>query len=104
MFASWFLTSDSHRPGLQMKVYVTFVLTAVSWLVLPVILLLSCWGLPEDIRLRSLHTVVTKPVRRNEVVLGRILGFSAVGTLILAVMSVVGFIWIQRQVSYHLGY
>ncbi|MFP6764615.1 MAG: hypothetical protein VB858_13395 [Planctomycetaceae bacterium] len=99
MFASWFLTSDSHRPGLQMKVYVTFVLTAVSWLVLPVILLLSCWGLPEDIRLRSLHTVVTKPVRRNEVVLGRILGFAAVGTLILSVMSVVGFVWIQRQVS-----
>lgn len=99
MFASWFLTGESHRPGAQMKVYVTFVLTAVSWLVLPVILLLSCWGLPEDIRLRSLHTVVTKPVRRNEVVLGRILGFSAVGTLILVVMSVTGFVWVQRQVS-----
>lgn len=99
MFASWFLTGDSHRPGAQMKVYVTFVLTAVSWLVLPVILLLSCWGLPEDIRLRSLHTVVTKPVRRNEVVLGRILGFFAVGTLILVVMSVTGFVWVQRQVS-----
>ena len=99
MFASWFLTGDSHRPGMQMKVYVSFVLTAVAWLVLPVILLLSCWGLPEDIRLRSLHTVVTKPVRRNEVVLGRILGFASVGTLILGIMSVVGFVWINRQVS-----
>ncbi len=99
MFASWFLTGDSHRPGMQMKVYVSFVLTAVAWLVLPVILLLSCWGLPEDIRLRSLHTVVTKPVRRNEVVLGRILGFASVGTLILGIMSVVGYVWINRQVS-----
>lgn len=99
MFASWFLTGDSHRPGMQMKVYVSFVLTAVAWLVLPVILLLSCWGIPEDIRLRSLHTVVTKPVRRNEVVVGRIIGFSAVGTLILGIMSVVGFVWINRQVA-----
>lgn len=99
MFASWFLTGESHRPGMQMKVYVSFVLTAVAWLVLPVIMLLSCWGLPEDIRLRSLHTVVTKPVRRNEVVLGRIIGFASVGTLILGIMSVVGFVWINRQVS-----
>src|SRR5262249_18480335 len=75
----------------------SFVLRTISWLILPVVLLLSCWGLPEDIRLRSLHTVVTKPVRRHEIVLGRILGFSAIGALVLRAMSLVGYFWINRQ-------
>ena len=74
MFGSWFLNSGTDRPELDVEVYVGFVFTAITWLVLPVAILLSCWGLPEDIRLRSLHTVVTKPVRRNEIVLGRIFG------------------------------
>ena len=99
MFASWFMASPSDRPEMQVRNYVAFVFIAINMLVLPVVLLLSCWGLPEDIRIRSLHTVVTKPVRRNEVVLGRILGFASVGTLILLIMSTVGYIWIQRQVS-----
>lgn len=99
MFASWFMASPSDRPEMQVKNFVAFVFIAMNWLVLPVVLLLACWGLPEDIRIRSLHTVVTKPVRRNEVVLGRMLGFASVGTMILVIMSAVGFVWIQRQVS-----
>lgn len=99
MFGSWFLEGEEIRPDMQVRNYVAFVFISINWLVLPVILLLSCWGLPEDIRVRSLHTVVTKPVRRNEVVLGRMVGFIGVGTLILTVMSVVGYIWIQRVVS-----
>ena len=99
MFASWFMASPSDRPDMQVRNFVAFVFIAMNWLVLPVVLLLSCWGLPEDVRIRSLHTVVTKPVRRNEVVLGRMVGFAGVGTMILVIMSAVGYIWIQRQVS-----
>jgi len=98
MFAGWFLSDTTARMDLQVKVYVSFVLTAVAWLTLPVVLLLSCWGIPEDIRLRSWHTVVTKPVHRSEVVIGRILGFVGIGTLVLAVMGIVGYVWIKRQV------
>lgn len=96
MFAGWFLDSDL-SPDLQVKNAVSFALTTVSWLTVPVVLLLSCWGIPEDIRLRSMHTVVTKPVRRNEIVIGRILGFSVISALIISVMGVVGYIWILRQ-------
>ncbi|MBM81054.1 MAG: hypothetical protein CMJ78_10730 [Planctomycetaceae bacterium] len=98
MFASWFLQDSTLRPDLQLKNYVSFVFRTITFLVLPVILILACWGLPEDIRLRSLHTVVTKPVRRSEVVLGRMLGFSTVGTIILVVMGFVGYLWVVRQV------
>lgn len=97
LFAGWFLSDVTEDAELQVKNYVSFVLRTINWLILPVVLLLSCWGLPEDIRVRSLHTVVTKPVRRHEIVLGRILGFSGIGALVLVVMSVVGYIWINRQ-------
>jgi len=98
MFGGWFLSNTNARDELQLTVYVSFVLTAIGWLIFPVALILSCWGLPEDIRLRSLHTVVTKPVRRSEIVLGRILGFASVGTLVIGFMSLIGYVWIARQI------
>jgi hypothetical protein len=97
LFAGWFLADVTPDPELQVKNYVSFVLRTISWLILPVVLLLACWGLPEDIKARSLHTVVTKPVRRHEIVLGRILGFCSIGGFVLVVMSVAGFLWIIRQ-------
>ncbi len=59
------------------------MLTATSYLVLLLALFLSAFSLPADIQSRTLHTVVTKPVRPSEIVLGRILGFTIVGTALL---------------------
>lgn len=98
MFAGWFISNSEDRPELQVSVHITFVLTTISWLILPAIMFLSCWGIPEDIRLRSLHTVVTKPVRRIEIVIGRMMGFGSVAMVVLLIMSAVGYLWIQRQV------
>ena len=96
MFANWFLSMSDQRADFQIEVYVSFVLTVISVLVIPIILLLSCWGIPEDIRLRSLHTVVTKPTHRMEIVIGRIFGFVSVGTILLLIMGTVGYIWLLR--------
>ena len=74
MFAGWFLADANERPELQATVHITFLLTAIAWLILPAVIFLSCWALPEDIRIRSLHTVVTKPARRLEIVIGRMAG------------------------------
>lgn len=98
MFGGWFLSSGNSREELQTGVQIWFLLTAISWLVLPAVMFLACWSIPEDIRVRSLHTVVTKPIRRIEVVLGRIVGFGAVVTGVVLVMGIAGYIWIQRQV------
>lgn len=98
MFAGWFLSDTQTRPELQAKRHISFVLTTISFLVLPLMLLLACWGLPEDVKARSLHTVVTKPARRHEVYLGRVFGFTLIGTLILVVMGAVGYVWTVRQV------
>ena len=84
LFAGWFLDPGSADPA---RLYLSFVLTATSYLVLLLALFLSSLSLPADIKNRTLHTVVTKPVRRSEIVLGRILGFTAVGTALLLVMG-----------------
>lgn len=98
MFAGWFLADANERPELQVNVHVTFLLTAIAWLILPAVMFLSCWALPEDIRIRSLHTVVTKPARRLEIVMGRMLGMGLVALIVLVVMGVIGFVWINRQI------
>jgi hypothetical protein len=99
MFGSWFLSGGGEKADIQIERHVVFVFTAISWLVLPVVLMLACWGIPEDIKARSMHTVVTKPVRRVEIVLGRMLGFTLITTLVVGVMSVAGYVWIDRQIS-----
>jgi len=96
MAANLFLrTPENDVPA---KPYVSFVLTVVQWILIPVALLLSCWGLPADIKDRSLHTVVTKPVRRSEIVIGRMLGYGLITTLVLVVVALFGYIWIRRVV------
>jgi hypothetical protein len=96
MFGHWFLGGSSDASAA--KRHVVFVMTAVKWMLIPVAVILSCWGLPADIKDRSLHTVVTKPTRRSEIVLGRIVGYSSVMLLMLAAMSVLGYVWILRSV------
>lgn len=98
MFGGWFLPESAERAELEVSNHIAFVLTTISWLILPVVIFLSCWGIPEDIRLRSLHTVVTKPARRVEVVLGRMFGYGTMAITILILMGAVGYVWIQRQV------
>lgn len=96
MFGGWFLSdTDIEKPAMP---YITFVMSAMYFLLNLMAILISCWGLPADIKAKSLHTVVTKPVRRSEIVIGRMLGYSSVVLLVLLVTSVFGYIWIQRQV------
>ncbi|MCA9222700.1 MAG: hypothetical protein KDA71_20390, partial [Planctomycetales bacterium] len=61
---------------------------------------LSTFSLPADIKNRTIYTVVTKPVLLAELILGRILGFALIGTLILAVMCVLSYVFVLRGVSH----
>ena len=98
MFAGWFLSGEIAGTSDVAKPYITFVLTVINGLSLPLAILLACWGLPQDIKDRSLHTVVTKPVRRVEIVMGRMLGYSLVTIIVVGIMSAIGYLWIKRTV------
>jgi len=97
MFAGWFLDPKSVNPG---KLYLGFILGATNLLVCLVTLVLSVFSLPADIKAKAIQTVTTKPVRTGEIVLGRILGFSIVGSVLLAIMGLIGWAFVVRSVSH----
>lgn len=97
LFAGWFLDSDADNIA---QLYISFVMTGTSYLVLLLGLFLSCFSLPNDIRSRTIQTITTKPVRPTEIVLGRVLGFTAVGTLLLVVMGGLSYVFVTRGVEH----
>ena len=97
LFAGWFLDPQNPEPAKQ---YLTFVLQTTSYLVLIMVLFLSAFSLPADIRAKTLHTVVTKPVRPGEIVIGRILGFTVVGTGLLLLLALVSYVFVVRGLEH----
>jgi hypothetical protein len=97
LFAGWFLNPGKNDPA---QLYLSFVLTATSYLILFMALVLSAFSLPGDIQNKTIFTIVTKPVRPTEVVLGRTLGFSAVGTGLLALMGVASYGFVVRTLDH----
>jgi hypothetical protein len=96
-FAGWFLSPESDHPA---RLYLQFVLIATGRLMLLMALFLSALSLPGDIKDRTLTTIVTKPVRAGEIVLGRVLGFTLIGTLLLAGMGAVSYVFTVRGLDH----
>jgi len=98
LFAGLFLDiTTSDNPA---RVYLNFVLSMTNFLVLMMALFLSVFSIPNDIENRTIYTVVTKPVRAGEIVLGRVIGFTAVGTAMLLCMGIVSYIFVVRGLSH----
>lgn len=97
LIGGWFLDVSSDRPN---EIYLSVVLFGTQLLVLLVAVMISCFSLPQDIRNRTIYTVVTKPVRAFEIVLGRILGFGAMCTLLLAAMGIISYFFVQAGLSH----
>ncbi|MEK6270512.1 MAG: hypothetical protein N2B57_07125 [Planctomycetales bacterium] len=97
MFASWNLAPNSDQPAV---IYLNFVLTAATYIMLPVAVFTAAFSLPQDIKNHTIYTVVTKPVRPSEIVLGRILGFSFVGTAMLLAMGLSSYIFVVRGLNH----
>jgi len=97
LFAAWFLKTGYQEPG---KLYLSFVLTATTYLILLISLLISTLSLPAEFSSKTIYTLVTKPVRAGDIVLGRILGFTIVGTILLAIMAVCSYAFVVRSL-YH---
>src|SRR5437868_5324616 len=97
LFAGLFLDVNNSNPS---RVYISFVLTTTNYLVLLMALLLGAFSLPNDIKNRTIYTVVTKPIRASEIVLGRTLGFIAVGTAMLVVMGIISYAFVTLSLKH----
>lgn len=97
LFASWYLGTNNREPA---RLYLSFVTTATSYLMLLLSLVLAAFSLPNDIKQKTLYTVSTKPVRPIDIVLGRIVGFTVLGTVLLAIMSVASWFFVNGALSH----
>jgi hypothetical protein len=93
LFAGLFLDVRNNNPA---RLYLSFVISTTNYLLLLMTVFLSTFSIPNDIKNRTIYTVVTKPVRSGEMVLGRIIGFMGIGSLLLVAMGVVGYLFIYR--------
>ncbi|WP_425400235.1 ABC transporter permease [Aeoliella sp.] len=96
LFAGWFLKTD-REPA---KLFFSFVLTATSFLGLFIALLLAVFSLPNDFKSKTIYTVVTKPVRSGDIILGRILGFTVVGSVLLLLMGASSYVFVYRALQH----
>jgi hypothetical protein len=96
LFASWFITS---KPEDQVRTYVQVVYWAMTPLLLLASVLLASFSLPADMKNQTIHTILTKPVQRFEVVLGRFLGFTALMTVILFGLTAISLFYVFRTID-----
>ncbi len=97
LFAGWFLDPRADNPA---RLYLSFVLSTSNLLVLFMSIFLATLSLPNDMKSKTIYTVVTKPVRASEIVLGRVIGFAGVGTVLLFVMMVLSYLFVTRGLTH----
>ena len=97
LMAGWFLDPANENPA---RLYLAFVTGATTILVLLLALFLSAFSLPTDFKSKTIYTVVTKPVRSSELVLGRIIGIGLVGTIILVLMGGASYVFVTTSLEH----
>ncbi len=96
LFADWFVP---YKPENQLRNYVRVLYWSMTPLFLMTASLLGAFGIPSDVKSQSIHTIVTKPVEKFEVVLGRFLGYAILVTLGLAVVTAVSLLYLVRGLT-----
>ena len=96
LFAGWFVPYKAEN---QLRNYVSIVYIAMTVLFLITAGLLGSFSIPNDVKNNSIHTIVTKPVEKFEIVLGRFLGYGALLTIGLFVVSLFSLLFVVRGVN-----
>jgi hypothetical protein len=96
LFTSWFIDT---KPDSQLRTYVHVIYYAMTPLLLVTAGLLAAFSIPADIRSSTIHTIVTKPVERFEIVIGRFIGYVLLMSLVLVVMTGLSLLYMSREID-----
>ncbi|HLW65620.1 MAG TPA: hypothetical protein VKS79_09900 [Gemmataceae bacterium] len=104
--SKWFIPS---KPEAELLDTIDLLHTVANIILLPAACLIAAFGIPTDIRNQTIHTVVTKPVEKFEIALGRFLGYLGLTSMVLLVFMGFSFLIIAltpidddaREESYH---
>ena len=81
-FTHWFLQPP--RAAEMGRLYVGTLTLLCSLLLTAMVTILTPLTLPTDIQQQTIYTVVSKPVRRLELIWGRMIGYMALVTVLVA--------------------
>ena len=81
-FTHWFLQPP--RAAEMGRLFVGTLTLLCSLLLTVMVTILTPLSLPTDIQQQTIYTVVSKPVRRLELIWGRMLGYMALVTVLVA--------------------
>ena len=96
LFFDWF---DSSRTAEMGRSYVEALMFLAAVLMMLMVTILAPISLPNDIRQQTIYTIVSKPVRRLELIWGRMLGYMALVTVLLAIFGVVSIVYLDRNIG-----
>jgi Sec-independent protein translocase protein TatA len=96
-FTSWFL--EPPRPAELGRLYAGTLMLFCSLLLTILVVILAPISLPNDVRQQTIFTVVSKPVRRLELIWGRMLGYMSLVTVLLLLFGAVSLFYYYRQVG-----
>jgi len=97
-FTHWFLQPP--RPAEMGRLFVGTLALLCSLLLTVMITILTPLSLPTDIQQQTIYTVVSKPVRRIELIWGRMLGYMAIVTVLVVVFGGISLAYLWRTI-YH---
>jgi ABC-type transport system involved in multi-copper enzyme maturation permease subunit len=95
-FTHWFLQPP--RPAEMGRLFVGTLALLCSLLLTVMVTILTPLSLPTDIQQQTIYTVVSKPVRRIELIWGRMLGFMTIVTVLVLVFGGMSLLYLRRQI------
>src|SRR5262249_28880331 len=96
-FTHWFLQPP--RPAEMGRLFVSSLTLLCSLLLTVMVTILTPLSLPQDIQQQTIYTVVSKPVRRIELIWGRMIGFMAIVTVLVLVFGAISLLYLSRTVG-----
>jgi hypothetical protein len=90
----WF---GSTKASDEMRATTSLITVILSMLVLIPAVLVTSFGIPNDIKNLNIFTVVSKPIERFEIVLGRFVGYVALMTLVMLALTGVSLVMVTNS-------
>ncbi len=96
-FTHWFLAPP--RIAEMGRIYVSTLSFLCMILLAVMVTILTPLSIPHDIQNQTIYTVVSKPVRRIELIWGRMIGFMAIVTVLVVVFYSISLLYLWRNVG-----
>jgi hypothetical protein len=93
LYADWYISGKAED---QLRIRIGIAYFSMSVLFVLQAALLGAFSIPADIRSQNIFTVVTKPVERYEIVLGRFVGYGLLIFAEVVVLTLVSYVYVVR--------